>query len=359
MKKNVNISKIVFYSIYAFFVLLIIGGIVFVTVKLYNFLDNYERSLDKYEAEEIFNEYFSPCRFDKLYDMQEITLSEFEDKDDFVSYMEKQIEGKTITYREVPAGLGQMKKYRVFADKVCISEFILKENTSPKTPEETWALDTVNTIYTTSESVKIKSFKTSKITINGIELKEDYITTDNIETESCKRVPEGVNGIMYREYEVNNLLFAPEIKITDRHGNEGTLVYDEEHQMFVEQMNYDVFTEEIKTLTQDAAQTYAKYMTLDASLYNFRKYFDTKSKIYKNITTTEIKWFTPHIGYEFKDIEFKDYYIYDENTFSARYVCNHYLYRTSAESRLFPLDLTLYFKNINGTFYVYDMISNK
>lgn len=358
MKKNLNISKIVFYSIYAFITLLLIGGIIFVSLKLYNYLDKYERSLDKYEAEEIFNEYFSPCKFDKLYDMQEISLTEFESKNDFVSYMEKQIEGKTITYREVPAGLGQIKKYRIYADKTYFSEFTLTENSNPATPEDTWILDTISLVYSTNESIKIKAFTTSKLSLNGVEINDSHITENNIRTESCSRVPEGVNGIMYCEYSIDNLLLKPELTAIDRNGNESTFVFDEETQTYVEQMNYDIPTEELKAHIQNAAQTYAKYMTLDATLYSMSRYFDTKSKIYKSITTTEIQWFTPHIGYEFKDIEFKEYYIYDENTFSVRYVCNQYIYRTSTESHLFPLDLTLYFKNINGTYYIFDLISN-
>ena len=128
--------------------------------------------------------------------------------------------------------------------------------------------------------------------------------------------------------------------------------------MFVEQITYDELPEEIKKRATDAAQTYAKYVTLDASLYDVSRYFDTTSATYNNIRISETRWYTYHIGFEFNDVELKEYYIYDENTFSIRYSCNHDVYRTRNEKHTFPLDLTLYFKNINGAFYVYDMVSN-
>ena len=111
------------------------------------YLDSYERSLEKYEAEEVFDEYFAPCRFDKLYDMQKVELSKFEDKNDFIAYMEKQYNGKEIIYKEVSAGLSEDKKYSVAADKVKFAEFTLSKNNSPKEPEDTWQLASLSIIY--------------------------------------------------------------------------------------------------------------------------------------------------------------------------------------------------------------------
>ncbi len=356
--KSTKVSTIVFYSIYSVLVIAAIFGIMYLLKELTLYLDNYERSLEKYEAEEVFDSYFSPCQFDKLYDMQNIELSEFETKKHFISYMDKQYNGKEIIYKEVSAGLSNDKKYSVAADKVKFAEFILSKSTAPKTPEDTWHLNSVSTLYQKNESVAVRIYKGSKVFINDIELTDSYITTNNITTDSCKHVPEGVNGIMLCEYSVDGLLLKPNVKVINRHGNESTLVYDDKDNIYVEEITYDTPTDEIIKLATDAAQTYAKYITLDATLYNLSKYFDTTSNTYRNIRVSEIKWYTAHIGYEFENVELKEYYIYDENTFSIRYSCNHQVYRTKTEKHTFPLDLTLYFKNINGTFYIYDMVSN-
>lgn len=356
--KSTRLGTAIFYSIYALFVVGAILGILYLLNQLTLFLDNYERSLEKYEAEEVFETYFSPCRFDKLYDMQTIELSELEDKDDFISYMEKQYGGKEIIYREISAGLSDDKKYTVAADKVKFGEFILTKAKDPSVPEDTWELASVSTLYQKNETAAIRIYSDSKIFVNGIELSDSYITTDGITTDSCKRVPEGVKGITLREYKVEGLLLPPTLKVINRHGNESTLVFDEESGMFVEQITYDELPEEIRKRATDAAQTYAKYVTLDASLYDVSRYFDTTSATYNNIRISETRWYTYHIGFEFNDVELKEYYIYDENTFSIRYSCNHDVYRTRNEKHTFPLDLTLYFKNINGAFYVYDMVSN-
>lgn len=357
-KRKSVIGTVIFYFLYLLAVAAAIYGILFVLKELNFFLDNYERSLVKYEAEEVFEKYFSPCRFDALYDMQDIELSEFEDKSDFVSYMEKQYNGKEITYKEVSAGLGDNKKYVVAADNVKFAEFYLKKNESPETPEDTWELESVSTHYQKAESVHVKLFTTSKLYLNDIELGEAYMTEDKIQTETCTRVPEGVDGIMYREFKVDGLLLPPVLKTVNRHGNESKLIYNEDKRMYEEEIVYDDISAEIRKRATDAAQTYAKYVTLDATLYNVSQYFDTTTDTYRNIMNSETRWYTYHIRYEFKDVELKEYYIYDEDIFSIRYSCNHYVYRTQTDVFNFPLDLTLYFKNINGNFYVYDMISN-
>ncbi len=355
--KRINIATIVFYSIYAFFTLATIAALAYLLKTVNISLDKYERSLPKYKAAEIFEEYFTPCNFEVLYEMEEIKLSEYENKNDFVEYMKGVTDGKEIAYREVPAG-NDVKKYIVTADNIKFSEFTLTKTGNPQAPENTWELNTTSTVFSQDESVAVKILSSSTLFINEIEITDVYITENDIKTESCKHMPEGVNGITYQIYKMDKLLLKANVKVIDRNGNESPIVYDEEQKMFVEQITYETFSEELKTLTENAVQTYAKYMTLDSSLYNVRKYFDAQSQIYTYIRTSDTWCYTPHIGYEFKDITFSELYTYDENTFSARYKCNHYVHRTKKESFLFPLDLTLYFKNINGTFYVYDMVSN-
>ena len=128
--KNLKIGTIVFYSIYSVLVIAAIFGIVYLLKELTLYLDNYERSLEKYEAEEVFDTYFSPCRFDTLYDMQKIELSEFESKKHFITYMEKQYNGKEIIYKETASGLSEDRKYSVAADNVKFAEFTLTKTNS-------------------------------------------------------------------------------------------------------------------------------------------------------------------------------------------------------------------------------------
>ena len=358
--KSSKVGTIIFYSIFS---LAVIGAGIAIWLgldSLYKTLDVYERSREVYKAEEVLEEYFSPCRFDVLYDMQEIELSEFENKNDFVKYMENQYKDKEIIYREVSMGLGDDKKYTVAADKVKFADFILTKNPDAQTPEETWMLDSVSTFYQKNESVSVRLYTTSKLYVNGIETNDSYITTDNITTESCKRVPDGVSGIMLREYKIDGLLLAPKLKVVNRFGEESTLVYDEKEKIYVEQIVYDDIPDEIKTRVINATQTYAKYVTLDASIYNVSQFFDTTAKPYQNLLITETRWYTPHVSYEFSDVELSEYYVYDENTFSIRYKSNHYVLRTwnAADRFNFPIDFTLYLKNINGQFYVYELISN-
>ena len=79
-------------------------------------------------------------------------------------------------------------------------------------------LEAVSTPYYKNESVAARIYKTSKLYVNDVELSDSYITKDGITTDSCKRLPEGLEGIMLREYEVKDLLLAPKIKVINRFG---------------------------------------------------------------------------------------------------------------------------------------------
>ena len=76
-----------------------------------------------------------------------------------------------------------------------------------------------------------------------------------------------------------------------------------------EQYYYDITTE--------AAQTYAKYLTEDLSLYNFRNSLFKETSYYEIFNTYANYWYTSHESYRFENIENYNTIIYDENHFSS------------------------------------------
>lgn len=351
-------GTVIFYSIYTAVTLILLTAVAVVLIKLNTAMKNYETSLPKYKAEEVFTMLYSDKKFDSLYDKISDEISTFETKEQFVKYMSETVGDKQLSYREVSAGLGDKKRYAVKAGDTKISEFFLVRFDNIEKGESPWMLDSVICDPKKNENVSVKILDGSKLYLNGIEVDQSHIKESNITTDSCKHMPDGVNGITYNLYTVEDLMLKPDVKITDAHGNEKTPVYDEEGKMYVEEIPYSTPPTEIYNRVEEAVQTYAKYMTLDSSLAKVKQYFDASSHTYTYIRTSDTWCYTPHIGFEFKDIELSEYYKYDENTFSARYKCNHHVYRTKTDTFLFPLDLTLYFKNIGGTFYCYDMVTN-
>lgn len=349
-----------FYTIYGVLMIASFIAIFIGLGALSSYLYDYEKSLPKYIAEDIFNQYYSPCDFGMIFDKANCEVSELDGRDGFIKHMESETAGKDITYREVSAGLGETKKYIIKAGENKISEFTLKKSGQKNEHGfDMWELDAIKAFYKAENDVTIKALKGSTVYVNNIPLGDEYLTSDEFTTESAKHLPAGVPGIVYVKYKVDGLLNVPQVHTLDRRGDSSVLIYDEADGLYAEQINYDdILGQQQYQYVVKAAESYAKYMTRDASLATLRTYFDSTSKIYQLIRTSETYWFTPHIGYEFKDTNVVEFYAYSDDVFSCRYLSTQFIYKSATETFRYPMNLTLYFKKINGNYMVYDLVNN-
>ena len=370
-KRNRNIiqkrgkkSKFKFPLFYVIYGALMIAAFIAIFIglgALSSFLYDYENSLPKYVAEDVFQSYYNPCDFEKIFDVADCEVSTFDGKEGFVRYMTAMTDGKEITYREVSAGLGEKKKYIVLADNEKFSEFTLRKSGEKNDHRfDLWELDTITAFYQPSKSILVKALTNSTVYINDIPLTDDYIISEEIPTEVNKHLPEGVPGISYIIYKVDGLLNDPVAHVLDRKERESTLVYDENEELYTEEINYDTdWQEQFSAYVISAAETYAKYLTMDASAAQLRKYFDQTSKIYFYLSTSERYWYTPHISFRFEGSTAFDFYAFNDDVFVCRYTGTMIVNRTVTEEYRYTMDLTFYFKKINDVFMVYDMINNK
>lgn len=351
----------IFYVIYGVFMVAAFTAIFIILSALSSFLSDYESALPKYVAENIYQTYFNPCDFDKIFDDSGCEVSHFEGKEGFVRYMKAQTEGKDITYREVSAGLGETKKYIVLADDKKFSEFTLRKSGEKNAHRfDLWELETIIPIYKAEKSISVKALTNSTVYINNVPLTEDYITSEEMPTEVNKHLPEGVPGITYVIYKVEGLLNDPTPHVLNRREAQGMLTYDEEKALYTEEVSYDTdWQKQYAAHVINAAETYAKYLTMDATAAQLRKYFDQTSKIYYLISTSERYWYTPHIAFAFEGSSATEFYAYSDEVFSCRYTGTMVVYKTASEIFRYPMNLSLYFKNIDGTFMVYDMVNNE
>lgn len=358
MKKKLS----AFYTVYAAIIIAVVIAILICFVLLWGYLKDYENSLPKHTAENVFTEYYESNNFDKLFENSEMSLSPFETKENFVKYMEtaKANSNNDLTYYEVSSGKEDTKKYVVKSGDEKISDFTLKTTGEvSKHGFDLWKLDKINIVLSAEQNIKVSVLNSSKLQINGIDVSDEYIVNEKTATYAEGHMLEGIEAPYYKTYEIKGLLLAPEAKVQDKNGKESTLVYDEAASEFKEQFNYD---DELKAkklqITTEAAQVYAKYMTRDAYINTLSRYFDSSSDIYYLIRTSETYWFADHMSYEFKDIELSEYYAYSEDTFSCRFVCNYVITKTRSEIYEYPIDITMYFREMGADTMVYDLVTN-
>ena len=361
-KKKLKIS--IFYIIYTLLTLAAIVAIAFGANKLWSYLYDYESSLPKYEAERVFDKYYSPCDFTLLFEMTGAEISEYETAEHFKKYMENKVDGREITYYEVSAGLGDIKKFVVKAGDEKISDFTLKKTgTLTENGFDTWELDRIDLVYSKDESITFSHIKGGEVKLNGkpLDISKCTLVEDNIPTYNHGHMLEGANAapITYATYKLDGFLLAPKLETFDKDGKKSVLSFDEAKGLYKEEINYDEELREKKLqITTEGAQVYLRYMTRDAYAGTLNLYFDQTSAMYKKIRTSETWWFADHIGYEFRDVELSEYYAYSEDTFSCRYKCTHVIKRTSTDIFEFPIDITFYFREVGDDTLVYDLVSN-
>ncbi|MCL2120812.1 MAG: hypothetical protein FWH28_01000 [Clostridiales bacterium] len=189
--------------------------------------------------------------------------------------------------------------------------------------------------------------------INDIAVSEEQLVERAIQTEAAARL-----NTRYQRYRVAGRIGGILPRVVDRWGRKGEMEATDDN-TYIQKILYDAELEQnYSALAKDAATTYSKYMTYDSSMTEIRRYFAPGTAIYEAIRTSEVIWYTNHIGYRFENVVASEFFPREEGAFSCRVTLDHYVQRTAADLRHFPLDITLFFTESDGKYLVTDMLHN-
>jgi len=189
--------------------------------------------------------------------------------------------------------------------------------------------------------------------INNVPIDESFLIAEDIRTDETDRL-----RIARKIYKVNCAFEDPDILVIN---TAGTAFHLKEAGTgnYIQEIIYDIDLEtKFRNFAVDAAKTYAMYMTNNSSLAELRKYFETGTQTYDNIRTSEVYWYTDHIGYWFENEEAMEFFEQDAGHFSCRVTLDQYVQRTARDLHHFPLDVTFFIRDNNGQYLIYDMKSN-
>lgn len=369
-KKANRVISTIFYTLWFLLIIAFFGGMYFVRGWLVDWLVDFEASQPTTRSQEVFDEYFADPDWAQIYDLAGITSSAFEDKDDFVTYMENKLGGVELTYLETSAGLSGDHKYNLKNGDEYIGYFTLTDKNATDATESTaqsaeelaeeltalpdWQLDVVSVSFTRNESVTIQKLDGHTAYINGVAVSEDY-TTQIASTVAEDYLPEGTTGFRLIRQTVSGLLLTPEVTIMDEEGNPSTVVYDEATGIYTEQTEATTISEEEEQTVIDAAEAYGLFMIEKAGAANLAKTWKSSTDIYEEITTLA-RWFSGASDYEFADEKVYNYVRYTEKLFSARVAYTLNVTRKNGTVKEYELDTTLFFeKQKSGKWMVIDM----
>lgn len=351
-KKTIPTFYIIYFAV-VFFVLIAL----FVSLHfLNNFLANFEMSQPKYTAEKIVEDYFKAEDKNVLLAKSSYSIPKYSSVIEVVTYLDEIIDEDNINYYSVSSNDESLISYAVSSNDLKIGTFTLKADERAEGQDiDTFSLVSLDLSIGGSEAVKIKAPEGYTVLVNNVPLTSEFLTGEVEEDESCKHMYEGVTGVSYVTYKVGELFSAPKITAKDKNGNEVlNITSNEDNIIYKVPMSYIDVPEEHKDNILTAAELYAAYMQNDAGFARVAKYVDRTAPLYTNLRTSQTMWVIDHNGYSIEEPELSEFYYYDDNTFSCRVKFVHVLHRRGMTDYENAFDMTFYYRNVNGSFLIYD-----
>lgn len=349
----------VFYTIFALLVIAAIIAIHCVLGVVKKYLADYESAQPQHEAARVFEKYYTADDFSELVSLCEIQLTPYETKDTVSRYLAEFTQDKKITYSAITTGLDTSVKYIVKADDIKFSSFTL--HVSDKTTDRGFSLYEASDfeIYCAgNESVRITAPKGYAVSVNGVSLDETLLTGNETPDKSCDYMPDGVEGIVFQEYALDDLYFQPDtVVVNAADGRECTVELLEDGSYHASFLYDDTLKDTQGAYVLDAAQAIAKYMQNDAYFYVPAVYIDPESALYENVRTSLTYFAIDHVAYSFENETVTEFYRYDENTFSCRISFIHvlkYSQYSGLEDYRDYIDTTYFFHRVGDKFLMYD-----
>ena len=346
----------VFYCIYFLCIALFLAGLYMALGVVREYLADYESAQPQYEAERVFETYYSTGDYEKLVHVCEADVTAFEDQAVVAAYLREFTAGKEITYNSITTGLASSIKYIVKADGVKFSAFTLVqgEETTPK-GVPMYTLGNME-IYTSGQhSFSITAPKGYTVRMDGHVLDASYRTEKEEKHDSCHHMPEGIEGIIYVEYRVDGLYYSPKsVEVINRDGISVPVVQDDMGNYSADFIYSDSLQAEHSEYVIAAAQALAAYMQNDGKFSAIGAYLDPASDLYTNVRSSETYFVISHSSYSFEDVKTSEFYAYDDNTFSCRVSFTHVLKRYGSKDYKDYLDMTFYLRKVDGKYLIYD-----
>ena len=227
-------GTIVFYSCYVAFILIFVIGIFCLLGPLDQWLAEFEASQPGTKCQTVFDTHFANRDWATLYTLAGIEDTDYEGRDDFVTFMDDTYGDAQLSYSETSAGLSGDKKYIVKLGEDKIATFTLVGETSNITDIPEWNLGGVELFYERQESFSIQLAGNHTAYVNGVQL-DDSFTVQIATTVAIKYLPEGTNGFVTCVQQVDGIMEVPEVTITDADGNPVEVTYYEESRTFTAQ----------------------------------------------------------------------------------------------------------------------------
>ena len=359
--KKPRVSTFVFYG---FLLTLIIAFLLLMSSlmgKLKTHLEKYQASHINTQYRQVFEEYFEDPDWAALYEQAGMVDTEFESKEAFAAYMEAKVGSQELICFLESNGTNS-KRCPVYLGNEEIGAFYIvlipeakpekdpwyykipfAESLVNKLKVQRWKYDGLELVQPERElSVTVTTEDNRIVYINGVPLgQQQLISTTHTKIDSY--LPEGVQGMRRQSFYQDGLLVKPEVTVTDLNGNP-IAIRENAPGYYSEVFAAQEQEPELEQYIISAAQTYCRYMIVDARLSELSPYYDTSSKIYQDITSTELWGVAKPMSTRLGDASVTEFYRYNDEIVTARVQTVLYAMRYDGTEREYPLDTTFFLR---------------
>ena len=355
-KKGPRMGTLIFYTFYLMFIFLFFVGTWFGLQWLNGWLYDYEAAQPTVKCQEVFEQLFADPDWGSLYEMAGVEDTEYEGKEEFVSYMEERVGDTDLTFLETSAGLSGDKKYIVKLGEEKIATFTLVGETTNITDIPEWNLGAVELFYDRQESFRIHLGGNHIAYVNGVKLDDSFtVQIATTRAEKSGLLPIGLGGTKTYTQQIDGLMAVPTVTVTDKTGADVPVGYDAETKTFTAQTESNTISAEHQTLALDAIKAYAEFQIKEATRAKLAQFFETSEEAYKNITGTVLDWTKDNRGYTFANDSVTGYARYSDTLFSVYASTEMTINLLDGGTQVKPINATLLFELENDKWKVIRM----
>ena len=360
-KKGPRVGSVIFYTIYFLFILAFFGATYLGLNWLHGWLSDFEAAQPTLKAQQVFQEVFTDPDWGALYEAAGAKDSPYEGKEEYVNYMEEKVGISKLTYMETSAGLDKTKKKFIvklgdekvatftLTDRNNVGNVNLGDLTNLEDIKEMadipdWQLGAVEVFFERVGTYYIVKMGDHNVTVNGVAL-DDSFTIQKATTVAEKYLPEGTNGFITCIQQIDGLMEAPDVVITDSNGQPVEVTYDEAARTYTAKTESNTMSEDQSKVALEAAKIYSLWMIDEEHDRGaVAKYFDASSDAYSRIVKSTELWMQNHNGYRFENDAVTDYARYSDDIFSVKVKTDLIVTRTDGSEKVYAFNQSMFFK---------------
>lgn len=298
---------------------LCIGGL----FRLYKMAAAYELSSPDNAANSALS-LFKAGKYSDILSLCDITLSEFEDEQDFAKALKAAAPNGAYSFKRIGA-----EGYRLMRGDTVLAELSLScEKEGGSYGFDRWHIDSMRLSAIEQQSYTVTVPKWLKASVNGTALWEDLLDSAASEQEKAKLctafggLPEEFAPETPAVYRLSGLFSPPKISVESPPKTK-IIIRDLNNNYTVSLYPSSDIISELSDIGIEAACMYARYITNDAVLDDILPYFLPQSQYYTHLKQFYNGWYNTHDSYSFEEPRFASWQIYDENHVSCVILFNY------------------------------------